>query len=62
LDYCFVIEVIVINQIIDILQLLARQTEFIQLSNEERRSVKTLFRSGEGSNRRLTRAWILGFA
>jgi transposase len=38
---------------------MARQKEFIQLSKEERRSLKTLFRSGSGSNRRQTRARIL---
>ena len=38
---------------------MARQTEFIELSTEERRSLKTLFRSGNSSNRRQTRAQIL---
>lgn len=38
---------------------MARQTEFIQLSKEERRSLKTLFRSGNSSNRKQTRARIL---
>jgi Trp operon repressor len=38
---------------------MARQTQFIQLSNEERRSLKTLFRSGRGANRLNTRARIL---
>jgi len=38
---------------------MARQTEFIQLSKDEERSLKTLFRSGSGSNRRQTRARIL---
>lgn len=38
---------------------MARQTEFIQLSKEERRSLKTLFRSGADSNRKQTRARIL---
>jgi transposase len=33
--------------------------QFIQLSREERGSLKTLFRSGKGKNRRLTRARIL---
>lgn len=38
---------------------MARQTEFIQLSDEERRSLKTLFAGGTGSNRLQTRARIL---
>jgi putative transposase len=38
---------------------MARHTQFIQLSNEERRSLKTLFRSGKGANRLQTRARIL---
>lgn len=38
---------------------MARQTQFIQLSDEERRSLKTLFRSGRGANRLQTRARIL---
>lgn len=38
---------------------MARQTEFIQLSKDQERSLKTLFRSGSGSNRRQTRARIL---
>jgi len=38
---------------------MARQTEFIQLSNEERRSLKTLFSGGNGSNRQHNRARIL---
>ena len=38
---------------------MARQTESIQLSNEERRSLKTLFSGGNGSNRQQTRARIL---
>ncbi|MCA1849552.1 MAG: helix-turn-helix domain-containing protein [Acidobacteria bacterium] len=38
---------------------MARQTLFIQLSDEERRSLKTLFRSGRGANRLHTRARIL---
>jgi putative transposase len=38
---------------------MARQTQFIQLSDEERRSLKTLFRSGKGANRQHTRARIL---
>lgn len=38
---------------------MARQTQFIQLSTEERRSLKTLFRSGKGANRLQTRARIL---
>jgi transposase len=38
---------------------MARQTEFIQLSSEERRSLKTLFSGGSDSNRRQTRARIL---
>ncbi len=38
---------------------MARQTEFIELSKEERRCLKTLFRSGTDSNRKQTRARIL---
>jgi transposase len=38
---------------------MARQTQFIQLTDEERRSLKTLFRSGKGANRQQTRARIL---
>ncbi len=38
---------------------MARQTEFIQLSKEERRSLKTLFSGGNGANRKQTRARIL---
>jgi putative transposase len=38
---------------------MARHTQFIQLSVEERRSLKTLFRSGKGANRQQTRARIL---
>ena len=38
---------------------MARQTEFIQLSSEERRSLKTLFSGGNDSNRKQTRARIL---
>ena len=38
---------------------MARQTQFIQLSIEERRSLKTLFRSGRGANRLQTRARML---
>src|ERR1041385_812012 len=38
---------------------MARTTEFIQLSIEDRRSLKTLFRSGKGANRQQTRARIL---
>jgi transposase len=38
---------------------MGRQTEFIQLSKEERRSLKTLFSGGNGSNRQQTRARIL---
>jgi transposase len=38
---------------------MARKTEFIQLTDEERRSLKTLFRSGKGNNRQHTRARIL---
>lgn len=38
---------------------MARKTEFIQLTKEERRSLKTLFRSGKGANRQQTRARIL---
>jgi len=38
---------------------MARKIQFIQLSDIERRSLKTLFRSGKGSNRQHTRARIL---
>ncbi len=38
---------------------MARQTQFIQLADDERRSLKTLFRSGKGANRLQTRARIL---
>ena len=38
---------------------MARITEFIQLTKEERRSLKTLFRSGKRANRQQTRARIL---
>ena len=38
---------------------MARQILFIELSDEERRSLKTLFRSGKGNNRQQTRARIL---
>lgn len=38
---------------------MARQTESIQLSNEERCSLKTLFSGGTGSNRKHKRARIL---
>lgn len=38
---------------------MARQTESIQLSKEERRSLKTLFSGGSGSNRQQNRARIL---
>ena len=38
---------------------MARITEFIQLTKEERSSLKTLFRSGKGANRQQTRARIL---
>jgi transposase len=38
---------------------MARKTEFIQLTPEERRSLKTLFRSGNGKNRQHSRARIL---
>jgi transposase len=38
---------------------MARKTEFIQLTDAERRSLKTLFRSGKGKNRQQTRARIL---
>ncbi len=38
---------------------MARKTEFMQLTDEERRSLKTLFRSGNGANRQQTRARIL---
>ncbi len=39
--------------------MMARQTEFIQLSTEERRSLKTLFSGGSSSSRRQTRARML---
>lgn len=38
---------------------MARQTKSIQLSNEERSSLKTLFSGGSGSNRQQNRARIL---
>jgi transposase len=38
---------------------MARKTAPIQLTAEERRSLKTLFRSGKGNNRQQTRARIL---
>lgn len=38
---------------------MARQMQFIQLTREERSSLKTLFRSGNGKNRQQTRARIL---
>lgn len=38
---------------------MARQTESIKLSKEERSSLKTLFSGGSGSNRQQTRARIL---
>lgn len=38
---------------------MARHTEFIELSTEERRSLKTLFSSGNSSNRKQNRARIL---
>lgn len=38
---------------------MARKLTSIQLTTEERRSLKTLFRSGKGSNRQQTRARIL---
>jgi putative transposase len=38
---------------------MARHTQFIQLSDAERRSLKTLFRTGRGANRLHTRARIL---
>jgi len=38
---------------------MTRKTEYIQLTEEERRSLKTLFRSGKGANRQQTRARIL---
>ena len=38
---------------------MARETEFIQLSQEERRSLKTLFAGGKSSNRKQNRARIL---
>lgn len=38
---------------------MARQTQFIQLSDEECRSLTTLFRTGRGVNRLQTRARIL---
>jgi len=38
---------------------MARQTKFIQLSSEERSSLKSLFSGGSDSNRKQTRARIL---
>jgi len=38
---------------------MARQTEYIELSKEERSSLKTLFSGGNGSNRKHNRARIL---
>jgi putative transposase len=38
---------------------MARQTEFIELSEQEQSSLKTFFRSGKSSNRQQTRARIL---
>lgn len=38
---------------------MARQTEFIELSREERSSLRTLFSGGNGSNRQHNRARIL---
>jgi putative transposase len=38
---------------------MARHIQFIQLTVEERRSLRTLFRSGKGANRQQTRARIL---
>jgi transposase len=38
---------------------MARKIEFIQLTDDERRSLKSRFRSGKGSNRQQTRARIL---
>src|SRR6266498_5086946 len=38
---------------------MARKTQFIQLTDDERRSLKTLFRSSNGKNRQQTRACIL---
>ena len=38
---------------------MARQMQFIQLTRQQRSSLKTLFRSGKGSNRQHTRARIL---
>jgi transposase len=38
---------------------MARQTDSLQLSKEEHRSLKTLFSGGTGSNRKQTRARIL---
>lgn len=38
---------------------MARQTEFIELSEQEQSSLKTFFRSGSSSTRRQTRARIL---
>lgn len=38
---------------------MARITKFIQLTKEERSSLKTLFRSGRGANRQQSRARIL---
>jgi putative transposase len=44
---------------VDILTTMARKTEFMQLADQERRSLKTLFRSGKSQNRQQTRARIL---
>jgi transposase len=38
---------------------MARKIQFIQLTDKERRSLKTLFRTGHGKNRQHTRARIL---
>ena len=38
---------------------MAKKTQFIHLTRQERSSLKSLFRSGKGSNRKLTRARIL---
>jgi len=38
---------------------MARQTQLIHLTRQERSSLKTLFRSGNGKNRQQTRARIL---
>lgn len=42
-----------------IISTMARQTKSIQLSKGDRRSLKTLFSGGNGSNRKQTRARIL---